>query len=118
MNNLYANVGKKRVLSSEGRQFKKIVAAAIGAKKATWKPKGAVMALIFYQSPYWVTKKDTMRDMDGDNRVKALFDAIQDCTGVPDFTNWEFHCYKAASGVTRTTAYLFDLGDVIPFFPT
>lgn len=117
VNNLYANVGKKRVLSKDGRDFKKVVAVEIGAKKATWKPKGMVMALIFYQSPHWVTKRDTIRDMDGDNRVKALFDAIQDCTGIPDFTNWEFHCYKVASAHTRTTVYLFDLGDVVQWYP-
>lgn len=76
------------------------------------------MAMIFYQSPHWLTKRDTIRDMDGDNRVKALFDAIQETTNVRDCTNWEFHCYKVASGITRTTVYLFDLGDVIQFYPT
>ncbi len=75
------------------------------------------MVLIFLQSPFWLTKKDTMRDMDGDNRVKALLDAVQEATGVRDYTNWEFHCYKAASSTIRTTAYFFDLGDVVQWFP-
>lgn len=117
VNKLYATIGTRRILSKDGVAFKRIVAAAIGSKKATWKPKGAVMVLIFLQSPFWITKKDMMRNMDGDNRVKALLDAIQECTGVPDYTNWEFHCYKAASSQVRTSAYLFDLGDVVQWFP-
>lgn len=117
VNHLYESAGANRYLTKEYRLFKQMVWADLGARAVNWKPRGAVMVLIFLQSPFWVTKKGTMRDMDGDNRVKALLDAIKDATKVPDYTNWEIHVWKAASAKVRTTTYLFDLGDVVPWFP-
>ncbi len=74
------------------------------------------MAMVFLQSPHWITQKHTMRDMDGDNRLKPLFDAIECCTGQRDNANWQHHCYKLASNIERTTVYLFDLGDLIEYY--
>lgn len=113
VNHLYNTIGDRWIMSKEGKRFKQAVAASIGGMKATWKPQGVVMVLIFLQSPHWVTKKNTIRDMDGDNRIKALLDAVQAHTGYPDYTNWELHVYKVASTKVRTTTYLFDLGDIV-----
>ncbi len=113
VNHLYNTIGDRWIMSKEGKRFKQEVAASIGGMKAKWKPRGVVMVLIFLESPHWVTKKHTIRDMDGDNRIKALLDAVQAHTGYPDYTNWELHVYKVASLKLRTTTYLFDLGDVV-----
>lgn len=106
-----------RRLSQETLDFRQLTAIAIGAQRFTWRPTGAVTALVFYLSPHWVTKRHELRDMDADNRLKPLFDAVQEATGVPDYTNWEIHCYKVASSVTRTVVYLLDLGDLIDVYP-
>lgn len=115
LNHMYQQVGHRRVLADETRVFREMVAYAIGGRRRGWSP-SQVMALIFFESPYWLTKKNTMRDADGDNRVKPLFDAIQHCVDVPDYTNWEFHAYKLASSRVKTSVYLFDLGDIVDWY--
>jgi hypothetical protein len=75
------------------------------------------MAMIFLLSPYWLTKKRTMRDADGDNRIKPLGDAIQRSTGVRDFTTWVNHQWKIATTKRVMTAvYMFDVGDVVDVY--
>lgn len=117
VNHMYEMRGRRRYLTQEALDFRQLVQIAIGAGRFGWKPAGAVMSLIFLESPHWITKKHTIRDMDGDNRVKPLFDAIQITTGVKDYTNWEFHCYKLASSKIRTSVYLFDVGDLVEWYP-
>lgn len=117
INHMYTQVGHRRVLSVEAQNFRQLVTVAIGAKRFNWKPVGLVAPLIFMASPHWITKKHTLRDMDGDNRVKPLFDAIQATTGVRDCTNWEHHCWKLASAKIQTIVYLFDLGDIVEWYP-
>lgn len=117
VNHMYARTaGGGRTLSQETLNFRSHTAVAIGAQRFNWKPAGAVAALIFLESPHWVNKRHLITDMDGDNRVKSLFDAIQACTDVPDNTNWEHHVWKAFSRHTRTTVYLFDLGDLVEYY--
>ena len=72
--------------------------------------------MIFLESPHWITQKYTVREMDGDNRIKPTLDAIKNATGVPDETNWEYHVWKIASKQVRTTVFLFDLGDLVDFY--
>lgn len=117
INHMYTQVGHRRVLSVEAQTFRQLVTIGIGAKRFDWKPAGLVASLIFLASPHWITKKHTLRDMDGDNRIKPLFDAIQATTGVRDCTNWEFHCWKLASAKVQTIVYLFDLGDIVEWYP-
>jgi Holliday junction resolvase RusA-like endonuclease len=117
VNHMYAHKGGRRVLTRESLGFRDRVALAIGPQRLTWRPSGVVMALVFLGSPHWITKRHKLRDMDGDNRLKALFDAVEACTGVPDCTNWEFHCWKVARADVRTTVYLIELGDLIDYFP-
>lgn len=103
-------------LTDEAKAFRDLVGLSMGVHKTGWKPRGVVMAMLFFESPFWITKKHTTRDMDCDNRVKPLLDAIQYATGVPDNTNWEFHVWKIPSKLTRTTVYLFELGDLVEWY--
>lgn len=108
--------GKRKFLVPQVYKFRELVAMAIGAQKLTWKPKGPVAALMFFESPTWITQKREVREMDCDNRVKPMFDAVQRATGMPDELVWEFHAFKVASKKTRTTMFLFDMGDVVNFY--
>lgn len=117
VNHMYIQVGHaRRVLSPEAQTFRELVTLAIGSQRHNWKPKGVVMAMVFLQSPLWINKKHQIRDMDGDNRLKSLLDAVQVTTGIPDNTNWEYHVWKVPSGQKRTTVFMFDLGDVVEFY--
>jgi Holliday junction resolvase RusA-like endonuclease len=71
--------------------------------------------VILLESPRWVTKKNTIRQMDADNRVKTVLDAVQDSLQIPDETNWEIHVYKIASTKEQTTCFIFDLGEVVSY---
>lgn len=115
VNHMYIHDRGKRILSAEARAFRELVALSLGGK--TWRPRGPVMAMVFFESPHWITKRHTLRDMDGDNRLKPLFDAIQAATGSNDSANWQIHAWKVASARTRTTVYLFALGDLIDWHP-
>lgn len=117
VNHMYVHSFRKTILTDDARQFRDFVAVAIGSSRSAWKPTGAVAALIFLQSPHWVTKRGTIRDMDGDNRIKPIFDAVEAATGARDCATWEIHAFKVASGLVKTSVYLFDLGDLIDFFP-
>lgn len=115
VNHQYAHQGGRRILTDEARAFREIVAIAVAGRP--WVPRCPVMAMVFLESPHWITKRHTLRDMDCDNRLKPLFDAIQNGTRAPDCTNWEIHSWKVASAFTRTTVYLFALGDLIDWHP-
>lgn len=81
-----------------------------------FKCKGSAAALIFLETPHWITKKHTVAEMDADNRIKPTLDAVKNATGVPDETNWEVHVWKIASNQIRTTVYLFDTGDLVDYY--
>lgn len=115
-NDLY-RYGKRSVwLSKEVKTFREWVNIAIGLQKHYKKFNGVVCVLMFVESPYWITKKNTVKKMDLDNRIKSTLDAIKLSIGFPDETNWEIHAWKIPSKKTRTTVYLFDLGDLIDFY--
>lgn len=113
VNSMYDSNGARRRRTVKYENFITLVAVGIGAKRSLWRPRGAVMVMIFLQSPHWITQRHEIRDMDGDNRIKTLLDSIQHATGVPDHTNWEYHCYKVCAKTIQTSVYMFDLGDVI-----
>lgn len=111
--------GKSRTtfrLHPETLVFRQLTQYAIGSKKLDWKPVGVTAAIILFESPLWLTQKLTVREMDADNLVKPLFDAIQQHTEIPDELNWQVHFFKVQSKKTRTIVYLFDLGDVVEYF--
>lgn len=115
-NHMYVQTGyNRRALSTETVQFRRLVADAVDGR--VWKPKGAVMAMVFLLSPFWLTKKHTIRENDVDNRSKTLLDAIKHATGVPDETNWSLHLWKIPTKErVGTHVYLFDQGDVVEIY--
>lgn len=117
VNHMYIRSFGKTLLSDEAADFRQLAAIAMGSSRLTWKPTGHVAALIFLQSPHWITKRGTMRNMDGDNRLKPIFDAVQAATGAVDCGVWQIHMFKVASAHLKTSVYLFDLGDIIDYFP-
>ena len=116
VNHQYGHSGKGVWLVPEVHEFRRKLTEAIGARGTKWKPKGVVAAVIFLESPLWVTQRREVRKMDCDNKVKPIFDAIQEATGAPDEAVWAFHVFKMASKKTRTSVYLFDLGDLINYY--
>lgn len=116
VNHMYISFGGKRILSKESLAFRELVAIACMGRQ-TWKPTGAVMVMAFLLSPYWVTKERVMRHADGDNRLKPLLDAAQHALNVPDHTNWEYHLWKVYAERTMTVVYMFDMGDLVEFYP-
>jgi Holliday junction resolvase RusA-like endonuclease len=105
-------------LSPEAKVFRQQAYYAMGSKRKDWKPTGVTCAVLIFESPQWVTKKLAVRKMDCDNRIKPVFDAIQEATGSPDELHWNIHAFKIASHRERTTAFLFDLGDIVDYYCT
>ncbi len=105
--------GKK--LKPEVHAFRDWVTLAIGHQRFDWKATGPLSCYVFFQSPYWVTKERKVRQVDVDNRVKPLLDAIEKALDTPDELIWSLHTYKVLGPKERTTVYLFDLGDVVDY---
>lgn len=97
-------------------EYRLLVMEALGEKRWQWKPTGVTAAIILLESPTWITKRRQVREMDADNKVKPIFDAIEVATETPDELHWQFHVFKIPSKWTRTTVYLFDLGDVVEYY--
>lgn len=115
VNHMYIHTRNGTRLTEDAKVFRDLVHLAIGHQKFTYKCGGTAAVLIFLESPHWITKKLTVREMDVDNRVKPTLDGVKNAIDIPDETNWELHVWKVASKQTRTTVYLFDLGDVVDF---
>lgn len=103
-------------LTDESVLFRKLVNTAIGSQKFMFKTGGTVGGIIFLESPKWLTLEKKLKEMDVDNRPKALFDAVKHSLALADETNWEFHAYKILSKNIRTTVHLFDMGDMVEFY--
>lgn len=116
VNGMYTHTRFATRLSEETLIFRDMASIAIGSQKFHFKTGGIVAGMIFIESPHWITLKHTLREMDLDNRIKPLFDAVKHALGLADETNWEFHVYKVQSKNTRTTVHLFDLGDIVDFY--
>lgn len=70
-------------------------------------------AIIVFENPQWITKKNTVRKMDVDNKIKPIFDAIEKATGFPDENIFAFHTFKAVGQKQNTHVWLFDMGDIV-----
>jgi hypothetical protein len=68
-------------------------------------------AEIVLQSDRWLTDSGGLRRMDGDNREKQLWDAIEVATGLPDENIITVHRTKAL-GPEETRVRLLPLGRV------
>lgn len=97
-------------------QFRSRVSEALGQARWQFKSTGAFAAVILLESKLWVTTKCKVRQMDADNRVKGVLDAVEHAMELPDELAWSIHVFKIASKRERTTVYLFDLGDLIEFY--
>lgn len=102
--------------SAELDSFRLQVRQVLAFSRWDWKPTGPTVAILFFESPYWVTKERKVKAMDADNRVKPVFDAVEQATDTPDELYWQHHVFKVASKRSRTTVYLFDLGDVVEYY--
>jgi Holliday junction resolvase RusA-like endonuclease len=92
------------------------VCEALGTNRWKFSPSGTFAAVIFLESHLWLTQKREVRQMDADNRVKAILDACESAMELPDELCWTHHVFKVQSKRERTTVYLFDLGDIIEHY--
>lgn len=117
LNHMYGRTKKgKTYLRKELLDYRALVIEVMGNKRWQWKPTGVTAAIILMESPHWVTKTRHVREMDADNKVKPIFDAVENATQVPDELHWQFHVFKIQSKWKRTTVYLFDLGDIVEYY--
>lgn len=120
VNSIYVKRGRRRGqwydLHPAVKELRDLARIVLGPRKFEWQPKGATAAIVLFESPLWITKEHKVRKMDADNKLKAIFDAVQNATDVPDELHWQFHVFKIASKRTRTVVHLYDLGDVIEFY--
>lgn len=125
VNNMYDRVGYKKKTGGNGvitkrtkevDDFRLNLMQAMGNERFKWKPTGVTAAIIMLESPHWLTQKRQVAQMDADNRVKVLLDAIENATDSPDELYWTNHVFKVCSKRVRTTVWLFDLGDVIEYY--
>jgi hypothetical protein len=79
----------------------------------SFKPVGLLSAVIVFGSPSWLTKANTVRDVDVDNKVKPLMDAFELATGIRDSRFWALHAFKTLAAVDVTRLSVYDLGDVV-----
>lgn len=113
VNHAYIHTRYNARLSEEYKFFKSVVLQTVKLTNPGFKIIGTACVMLLFESPRWITKKHTIREMDLDNRVKPMLDAIKESINSPDETNWELHAYKIASKREQTTVCIFDLGDVV-----
>lgn len=112
--------GKWRVRSNRLKDnaidWRLVLMETMGRDRWKWKPTGTTAAVLLFETPEWLLKNRTVRQMDADNKTKPVFDAIETATQTPDHLHWEFHVYKVLSKRIRTTIWLFDMGDIVEHY--
>lgn len=103
-------------LTPKAIEWKLLLVQAMGQLWHKWTPSGVTAAVLLFESPYWLTAQRVVREIDVDNRVKIVFDAIQQATGTKDELHWNFYVEKILSKRQRTTIFLFDLGDIVEYY--
>jgi Holliday junction resolvase RusA-like endonuclease len=116
LNHQYKKSGKRFYLDPKALDYRVRVCESLGQRRWSFKPTGTFAAVIFLESKLWVTTKRQVRQMDADNRVKPILDAIEHAMDLPDELCWNIHVFKVTSKRDRTTVYLFDLGDIVEFY--
>ncbi len=117
VNHQYRHTRYATRLTPEALRFRTHTQWIMKAVQDRWNPTGVTAAIILYEAPLWVTKKHEIRKMDIDNRVKPVFDAIETGSGgTQDESHWQIHAAKLYSIKTQTTVFLFDLGDIVPYY--
>ncbi len=92
------------------------VCEALGQNRWKFRPTGSYAAVILLESHLWIRTDRKVRQMDADNRVKPILDAIEHAMDLPDELCWNHHVFKVQSKRERTRVWLFDLGDVIEHY--
>lgn len=116
VNHMYQHTRRGTFLTKETQNFRRHVHFSIAASGQKFVCTGTMAIIILLETPYWITKKNTIREMDCDNRVKPVIDAVKLALNVPDETVWEIHVYKMPSKKIQTTVYLFDQGDIVDVY--
>lgn len=116
VNHMYQHTRRGTFLTKEVQNFRRHVHFALAASGQKFICTGTMAMIICLETPYWVTKKSTIREMDCDNRIKPVIDAVKLSLQIPDETVWELHVYKMPSKKIQTTVYLFDLGDIVDVY--
>lgn len=114
-NHMYLHTSRGIILKKEIAEFRNLVFYSVRSQKIDFKPSGVISAVILLEHPLWITKKRTIRDMDADNRIKPLFDALQYSLNFSDEIIWNHHVFKLASNKKNIEINLFDLGDIVEF---
>ena len=96
--------------------WRAVAAESIGQLSGKWQPTGATVAVLLFESPYWLTLKREVREKDVDNLIKPTLDAIQQASGIPDELHWQVHAFKLLSKRQRTTIFLYDLGTIVEYY--
>lgn len=107
---------RNKKLRPEAEDWRTVVCETMGQDRWKWKPTGVTAAVLLFESPYWLTAKRTVREMDADNKLKPALDAVQNATQIPDQLHWKFYVEKVLSKRQRTTIFLYDLGDVVEYY--
>ena len=103
-------------IKKEQKVFRQAVQYAMASKANLWRGSMVSAAVLLFEDPGWTTKKHTVRKRDADNLVKPTLDAIQIATDHEDELYWQVHFFKVLCRETRTTVFLFDLGDVVDYY--
>lgn len=106
--------GKK--LKPQVEAWRLEVMSMVNQSRSRWKPTGVTAAIVLFESPFWLTQRREVRVDDVDNKVKPTLDAARDAYHVPDELHWHLHAFKVLSAHSRTTIFLYDLGDVVDYF--
>lgn len=114
VNHQYVKTRYNVRLSKEVQKFRELMFYSMGSAR-NWKPEGVLAGVILFQSPLWITKKFTIREMDCDNRIKPILDSFEQASGIRDERFWNLHAFKVPSKSKKTSVYLFDLGSVIDY---
>ena len=96
--------------------FDLLTLEALGLERFKFKPTGPLAVIICLESKLWVTQTHQVRQMDADNRVKVVVDALEKAIETPDELCWHFHVFKVPSKMTRTTVWVYDLGEIVEFY--
>lgn len=115
VNHMYRHTRYNTRLTEEATYYRRAVMMELLANPQKIIGLGHTAAVILLYSPLWVTQMRQVREMDADNRIKALLDAVQHATAHRDEMHWEIHVYKVLSPLSKTQVFLFDLGSVIDY---
>jgi Holliday junction resolvase RusA-like endonuclease len=106
MNHYWKFFRGRPVLSKDALPFQELVRYSMQRANAIPKEMVPMSIMMIFRSNRWVSKKGLLREMDVDNRIKPLLDAIQKASAMPDQLFFELHAYKQPWETEETLVYL------------